>query len=263
MSNEIVFDIETQNTFSDVNNDFSKLKISCVSIYRFSDNTYESFEEHELGKLWPILEKSDRLIGYNIEHFDLPVMNNYYPGNLLQFPYLDIMKEVKSSVGIRLKLNDIAMATLDIEKSADGLQAIRWWKEGKIDEIKKYCEQDVKATKALNNSRRTVAKLIGALPENIIFTSSGTESDNLAIYGIAKAHAQHGKHIISTPIEHHAVLHPLEDLKKWGWEITYLKVNDKGIVNVEDVIKAIRPDTILISIMYANNEIGVIEPIAE
>ncbi|OGH68337.1 MAG: hypothetical protein A3I29_00925 [Candidatus Magasanikbacteria bacterium RIFCSPLOWO2_02_FULL_44_11] len=149
MSNEIVFDIETQNTFSDVNNDFSKLKISCVSIYRFSDNTYESFEEHELGKLWPILEKSDRLIGYNIEHFDLPVMNNYYPGNLLQFPYLDIMKEVKSSLGIRLKLNDIAMATLDIKKSAEGLQAIRWWKEGKIDEIKKYCEQDVLVTKEL------------------------------------------------------------------------------------------------------------------
>src|SRR3989338_5882844 len=147
MSNEIVFDIETQNTFSDVNNDFSKLKISCVSIYRFSDNTYESFEEHELCKLWPILEKSDRLIGYNIEHFDLPVMNNYYPGNLLQFPYLDIMKEVKSSLGIRLKLNDIAMATLDIKKSAEGLQAIRWWKEGKIDEIKKYCEQDVLVTK--------------------------------------------------------------------------------------------------------------------
>lgn len=149
MVNEIVFDIETQNTFADVNNDFTKLKISCISIYRFSDDTYESFEEHELGRLWPILEKADRLIGFNIEHFDLPVMNNYYPGNLLQFPYLDIMKEVKSSLGIRLKLNDIAMATLDIKKSAEGLQAIRWWKEGKIDEIKKYCEQDVRVTKEL------------------------------------------------------------------------------------------------------------------
>jgi DEAD/DEAH box helicase domain-containing protein len=149
MANEIVFDIETQNTFSDVNNDFSKLKISCVSIYKYSDDKYESFEEHELGRLWPILEKADRLIGYNIEHFDLPVMNNYYPGNLLEFHYLDIMKEVKNNVGFRLKLNDIAMATLDIQKSAEGLQAIRWWKEGKIDEIKKYCEQDVRVTKEI------------------------------------------------------------------------------------------------------------------
>ena len=123
--------------------------------------------------------------------------------------------------------------------------------------------QGIKANEALNNSRRVVAKLIGALPQNIIFTGSGTESDNLAIYGIAKAHAQHGKHIISTPIEHHAVLHPLEDLKKQGWEITYVRVNGEGVVNVEDVMGAIRPDTVLISIMSANNEMGVIQPIAE
>lgn len=144
--------------------------------------------------------------------------------------------------------------------------------------------EGVKASVALNNSRRAIAKILGALPENIIFTGSGTESDNLAIYGIARAHQQHGKpvshsaaqpfgsaapsnsagkHIISSPIEHHAVLHPLEDLKKQGWEITYVKVDDKGVVNVEDVIKAIRPDTVLISIMYANNEMGAIEPIAE
>ncbi len=130
------------------------------------------------------------------------------------------------------------------------------------------------ANGALNESRRAIAKLLGALPENIIFTGSGTESDNLAIYGIAHVNAQHGlpspagsgkasKHIISIAIEHHAVLRPLEDLKKQGWEITYVRVNDKGIVNPDEVIKAIRPDTVLISIMYANNEIGAIEPIAE
>ena len=146
--NEIVFDIETQNTFSDVNNDFKKLRISCVSIYRYETDSYESFEEHELGKLWPILEKADRVIGFNSGHFDLPVMNNYYLGDLLKFPHLDLMESVKESLGFRLKLNDIAQATLDgVEKSAEGLQAIRWWKEGKIDEIKKYCEQDVRVTK--------------------------------------------------------------------------------------------------------------------
>jgi len=148
--NEIVFDIETQNTFADVNNDFKKLKISVVSIYRYETDTYESFEENELKKLWPILEKSDRIIGYNSEHFDIPVLGNYYLGDLFKLPHLDIMKQVKESLGFRLKLKDLAEATLDnIEKSADGLQAIRWWKEGKIDEIKKYCEQDVRVTKEI------------------------------------------------------------------------------------------------------------------
>jgi cysteine desulfurase len=116
---------------------------------------------------------------------------------------------------------------------------------------------------ALNDSRRSVAKLIGALPENIIFTGSGTESDNMAIFGIARAHEKKGRHIISTPIEHHAVLNPLEDLKKQGWEITYVRADNKGLVSAAEVIKAIRPDTVIISIMYANNEIGAIEPISE
>lgn len=148
--NEIVFDIETQNTFADVGNDFKKLKISVVSIYEYAANSYSSFEERELPKLWQILEKADRLIGFNSQHFDLPVMNNYYLGDWLKFSNLDIMNEVKANVGFRLKLDDIARATLEnIKKGADGLQAIRWWKEGKIDEIKKYCEQDVRITKEL------------------------------------------------------------------------------------------------------------------
>lgn len=123
--------------------------------------------------------------------------------------------------------------------------------------------EGVKAHDVLNNSRRVIAKLINALPENIIFTGSGTESDNMAIYGIARAHEKHGKHIISLAIEHQAVLKPLEDLKKQGWEVTYVRVNGNGLADADEVIKAIRPDTVLISIMYANNEMGAIEPIAE
>lgn len=124
-------------------------------------------------------------------------------------------------------------------------------------------QKGIEANGVLNDCRRTISKLISALPENIIFTSGGTESDNLAIYGAAFANQHKGKHIISTPIEHHAVLHPLDDLKKQGWDITYLKVDKNGFVKPEEVIKAIRPDTVLISVMYANNEIGTIEPIAE
>ncbi len=119
------------------------------------------------------------------------------------------------------------------------------------------------AQKAITEARKNIAGLIHALPENIIFTGSGSESDNLAIYGIANAHKNRGKHIISLGIEHHAVLKPLEDLAKNGFETTYIPVDKNGIVNVAAVIKAIRPDTILISIMYANNEMGAIQPIAE
>ena len=150
MLKEIVFDIETQNTFAEVDNDIRRLKISVVSIYRYETGLFESFTETELSRLWPILEKSDRLIGFNSEHFDLPVLMNYYPGDLTKLPHLDMLKVVKDSLGFRIKLDDLAQATLDdTKKSADGLQAVRWWREGKIDEVKKYCEQDVNITKML------------------------------------------------------------------------------------------------------------------
>lgn len=160
MLNEIIFDIETQNSFAEVENDFKKLKVSVVSVYSYLTDSYQSFSEDELYKLWPILEKADVLIGYNSEHFDLPVLNNYYPGDLLELPSLDLLKKIKDSLGIRLKLVDVAEATLDnVTKSADGLQAIKWWKEGKIDEIKKYCEQDVRVTKELYDFGKTNKQL--------------------------------------------------------------------------------------------------------
>lgn len=150
MPKEVIFDIETQNTFAEVDNDFKKLKISVVSIYRYDIDQYQSFAENELGQLWPILEKADMIIGYNSLHFDVPVLGNYYLGDLSKIPHLDLLAKIKDSLGIRLKLKDVAEATLDnVTKSADGLQAIRWWKEGRIDEIKKYCEQDVNVTKQL------------------------------------------------------------------------------------------------------------------
>ena len=186
MLNEIVFDIETQNTFADVENDFKKFKISCVSIYQYATDTYTSFAENELNKLWPILEKADRIIGFNSEHFDLPILHNYYLGDLSVINHLDIMKKVKESTGIRLKLNSIAMATLDMEKSADGLQAIRWWKEGKIDEIKKYCEQDVKVTKEIyefgkNNKQLFYKSLVGEIiPFAVNFDMENSNKELLA-----------------------------------------------------------------------------------
>lgn len=117
--------------------------------------------------------------------------------------------------------------------------------------------------KAIEKARERVAHALGASQEEIFFTGSGSEADNWAIKGIAYANKAKGKHIITSVIEHHAVLHTCQRLEQDGFEITYLPVDEFGLVNVKDVAEAIREDTILISIMFANNEIGTIQPIAE
>ena len=120
-----------------------------------------------------------------------------------------------------------------------------------------------KSKLAITKSRETIAAALNAKPEEIYFTAGGSESDNWALKATADAYANKGKHIITSKIEHHAILHTCEYLEKKGFEVTYLDVDENGFVNPADVEKAIRPDTILVSIMTANNEIGTIEPIAE
>ncbi|MBC1780898.1 cysteine desulfurase [Listeria welshimeri] len=119
------------------------------------------------------------------------------------------------------------------------------------------------ARKALDEARHNIAENIHAEEKEIIFTSGGTEGDNLAIIGTALAHKENGKHIITSQIEHHAVLKTCEYLETQGFEVTYLPVNAHGTVSAESVKNALRPDTILVSIMYGNNEIGTIQPIME
>ncbi|HOV40292.1 MAG TPA: cysteine desulfurase NifS [Oscillospiraceae bacterium] len=120
------------------------------------------------------------------------------------------------------------------------------------------------AKKALEDARERIAKVLGAEPSEIYFTSGGSESDNWAIRGTAERLGAKGKkHIVTSAFEHHAVLHVCEYLEKNGYEVTYVPVNANGIINPEDVRKAIRPDTALVTIMYANNEIGTIQPIGE
>ena len=119
------------------------------------------------------------------------------------------------------------------------------------------------ARRAVEKARAQVAAALGAQPREIYFTAGGSESDNWAIRCASKALAAKGKHIITSQIEHHAVLHTCQYMEKQGYEVTYLPVDENGLVSVEDVKKAIRPDTVLISIMAANNEIGTIEPIRE
>ncbi|OGH70338.1 MAG: hypothetical protein A3C90_03365 [Candidatus Magasanikbacteria bacterium RIFCSPHIGHO2_02_FULL_51_14] len=142
---EIVFDIETIGDIRDLNTQ----KVTVVSVYEYATDTYRSFEDRELGELWPLFEKAERLIGYNSEHFDVPILNKYYAGDLSKFPHLDLMKVIKQSSGSRFKLNDIAKATLQIEKIGNGLEAQKWFESGDIQKVKEYCEQDVKLTKEL------------------------------------------------------------------------------------------------------------------
>ncbi|MCL5942774.1 MAG: cysteine desulfurase NifS [Actinobacteria bacterium] len=119
------------------------------------------------------------------------------------------------------------------------------------------------ASQAVEEARAGVAAVLGAEDAEIYFTSGGTESNNWAIKGVADAHRNKGRHLITSTIEHHAVLEPMEYLEKRGYEVTRVPVDAHGLIDPESVRKAIRPDTILISIMHANNEVGTIEPIAE
>ena len=145
---KIFFDIETRNVFEDVNSNNSvDLDISVVAIYDSKTDDYQSFTQEQFNKLWPIIEQADMLIGYNSDHFDIPLLDKYYPGDLTKIKSLDIMKEIRAVLGRRIKLDYIAAGTLGRQKISHGLEAVRWWKEGKIDQIAKYCIEDVRITK--------------------------------------------------------------------------------------------------------------------
>ncbi|SFD63080.1 cysteine desulfurase [Bacillus sp. OV194] len=118
-----------------------------------------------------------------------------------------------------------------------------------------------KTRQLLDEARITAAKSIGAHPSQIMFTSGGTEADNAAIFGTVYANSEHGKHIITTQIEHHAVLHACEELERQGFEVTYLPVDETGRISIQALKKALREDTILVTVMYGNNEVGTIQDI--
>ncbi len=148
MSNEVVLDIETKNTFQDVGGYFTdKLDVSVVVAYFYENDEYVSYLEEDLPKLFNRLEKNGRIIGYNSIGFDIPILNKYYMGDLFQIAQLDMLAKIHTSLGYRIKLDSVAEATIGAGKSAHGLMAVKWWKEGKIQEVIDYCRQDVKVTK--------------------------------------------------------------------------------------------------------------------
>lgn len=147
---KITFDVETRNIFQDVgSNESTALDISIVCIHDSLTDQYSSFLQEDFSKLWPIIEQADMLITFNGDHFDIPLLNKYYSGNLSKIKSVDLLVEVKKALGRRIKLDTIAEATLGIKKSGHGLEAVEWWKKGEIDKIIKYCIEDVKITKNL------------------------------------------------------------------------------------------------------------------
>lgn len=147
---KIVFDTETTNYFSDVGkNEPAALDLAVVCIYDSVGDDYKSFTQEQLPKLWPILEKADLLIGFNSEHFDIPLLNKYYSGDLSKIRGVDLLKEVKKVLGRRIKLDTLAEATLGRKKTGDGTESVRWWRAGEIDKVIKYCIEDVKITKEI------------------------------------------------------------------------------------------------------------------
>lgn len=149
MAAPIVFDIETRHTFAEVKNDTRKLGVSVAVAYDYQTSKAYAFEEHELSGLFALFEKASVLVGFNSQHFDLVVLDDYYVGDLFKFPHFDILEDVKEKAGHRYPLDDLIKATLGKGKTGHGLQAVQYFREGKFKELKAYCQDDVMLTKEL------------------------------------------------------------------------------------------------------------------
>lgn len=156
----IVFDIETANTLPTLaRSDIERLELAVVAAYDSETDAYTSYVKEELSAFWPILERAELLVGFNSDAFDVPLLNRYYPGDLTKIPSLDLLVEVQNVLGRRIRLQALASATLGRGKSGDGLKAVEWWKEGRVDTVRAYCIEDVRITKELYDYARENKKL--------------------------------------------------------------------------------------------------------
>ena len=146
----LVFDIETKMApFGRGRIDVNELELTVVGVYDSATDAYTAYTRDELPKLWPVIERSDMLIGFNSDYFDIPLLNRYYPGDLSKIRSLDLLSEVYGALGRRLRLDTLARATLGRGKIGDGAKAGEWWDAGQFDKVKEYCLEDVRLTKEL------------------------------------------------------------------------------------------------------------------
>jgi DEAD/DEAH box helicase domain-containing protein len=145
----VFFDIETRNTFQEVGGHYpERLRLSVAVTYNTVDEAFHRYTEQNVNELIEELQAADVVVGYNLYGFDYPVMQQYTDSvTLAELPTVDMMVEIQKRIGFRVKLDSVATATLQVGKSADGLQAVRWWREGRIEEVFAYCEQDVEVTR--------------------------------------------------------------------------------------------------------------------
>lgn len=146
----VVFDIETRSLSpSRGRMDYTDQELTVVGVYDSTDGSYTAYTKDELTKLWPVLEKTELLIGFNSDVFDIPILNRYYPGDLGKIRSLDLLAEVYKALGRRIRLDTLARATLGRGKTGDGSKAGEWWEQGLYDKVKEYCLEDVRLTKEL------------------------------------------------------------------------------------------------------------------
>jgi DEAD/DEAH box helicase domain-containing protein len=146
----VTFDIESISDSAVLGRvDVSEQKLTVVGIHDSETNTYSSYTQEELPQLWAILERTDMLIGFNSDYFDIPLLNRYYPGDLTKIKSLDLLSEVYKSLGRRIRLDTLAKATLGRGKTGEGMKAMDWWREGLFEKVREYCIEDVRLTREL------------------------------------------------------------------------------------------------------------------
>jgi len=154
----VTFDIETVGDFR-AGGDFSNLEVTVVGTHDSETGEYAGFFQADFPKMWKLFESADILVGYNSDHFDIPILNKYYAGDLTKIKSVDLLKEIKNVLGRRLKLQSVAEATLGRGKTADGVEAMSWWAEGKKDLVMKYCIEDVRITNEIYEYAKKNGKL--------------------------------------------------------------------------------------------------------
>ncbi len=146
----MVFDIETSDVFDAIKKNPEDLEMSVVGVYSYPADTYEAYTKETLDDLWELMRGIDTLIGFNSNHFDIPILNKYTPLDLKkEYTSIDLLESVRQSLGRRIRLDWIAEGTLGTKKSGDGMQAVEWWRQGEVEKVKKYCLDDVKITKEI------------------------------------------------------------------------------------------------------------------